>query len=204
MAIFYLNTIPLFPPLSLSISLVWLTTIQELSVAFMLYLTLYNYCLNIGYINSLLFIILLFITYIIFLKKEFFSTPCKVKERKKIPAGSGVVPYISIINTTYYFPLPFFIFTTIFSYCKPLWCSSNRHPLGSLGGRRRFPGPSTTQDQVSKVFEVIETFMAFVSKDSLPFPPSAALSKRALEGDFAHCYYSSCYLLTVVICPESF
>lgn len=83
----------------------------------MLYLTLCNYCLNIGYINSLLFIILLFITYI-FLKKEFFSTPCKVKEKEKKFLLVQELSRTFLINTTY-FPLPFFIFT-IFSYCKPL------------------------------------------------------------------------------------
>merc|ERR1712223_2327354 len=51
--------------------------------------------------NSLLFIIFkttIFITipYYIYYKRNFSQSPLQRKRRKKIPAGSGVVPYISI------------------------------------------------------------------------------------------------------------
>jgi len=98
MAIFYLNTIPLFnPPLSLYLSLSGVTynysRVKRLFYA-LSHSVITVSILAISTVYYLLYYYLLFITYI-FLKKEFFSTPCKVKERKKIPAGSGVVPYIS-------------------------------------------------------------------------------------------------------------
>lgn len=67
----------------------------------MLYLTLYLLLSHYWpYINSLLFIIFkttifITITYYIYYKRNFSQPPLQ-RKRKKIPAGSGVVPYISI------------------------------------------------------------------------------------------------------------
>jgi len=69
----------------------------------MLYLTLsVYYCLIIGLISTVYYLLYLKLLFLllyptIFIIKGFFlNLPCKEKEEKKIPAGSGVVPYISI------------------------------------------------------------------------------------------------------------
>merc|ERR1712061_651788 len=60
------------------------------------------YCLIIGLISTvyyLLYLKLLFLLLyptIFIIKGIFLNLTCKEKEKKKIPAGSGVVPYISI------------------------------------------------------------------------------------------------------------
>lgn len=79
----------------------------------MLYLTLsVYYCLIIGLISTvyyLLYLKLLFLLLyptIFIIKGIFLNLPCKEKE-KKIPAGSGVVPYISILIINILFSLPF-------------------------------------------------------------------------------------------------
>jgi hypothetical protein len=91
MAIFYLNTIPLFPPLYLSL---WCDLLLFKSLAISLCL-LSQYWLYQQFIIYYITILLptLFINYIS--KKRNFSQPLAKKEEKKIPAGSGVVPYIS-------------------------------------------------------------------------------------------------------------
>merc|ERR1712203_270559 len=124
--------------------------------------------------NSLLFIILLFYYYtlfIIFLKKRNFSQPlAKLKKKKFL-----LVQELSrtfLINT--YFPslFLFLLFSLTANLCDV--------PLTGLLAASEVGGPPFDTRPGIKGFEVIETFMAFVSKDSLPFPPSAA-SKRALR-----------------------
>merc|ERR1712018_470931 len=57
------------------------------------------YCYYHSRVYYLLYLKLLFLLLyptILIIKGIFLNLPCKEKEEKKIPAGSGVVPYISI------------------------------------------------------------------------------------------------------------
>lgn len=157
MAIFYLNTIPLLPPLYLSL---WcdLLLFKSLAISLCLLSQYWLYQQFIIYYITILLPITLFINYIS-KKKEFFSTPCKERRKKKFLLVQELSRTF-LINT--YSP-SLVLFFTIFSYCKPLWCSSN-WPLGSLGGRRLL-----RKDQVSKVSKWLKPLWP-LAKDSLPFP----------------------------------
>lgn len=81
MAIFYLNTIPLLPPLYLSL---WcdLLLFKSLAISLCLLSQYWLYQQFIIYYITILLPITLFINYIS-KKKEFFSTPCKERRKKK-------------------------------------------------------------------------------------------------------------------------